>query len=120
MASNRQTAAQKAAKDLEAAMIAESNMANEAAKQPPMGILQKAHSLIYADRQADYGPALKNFEDIADQWSVTLGIPVTADQVAICMIQVKLARLMKSPDHIDSWVDVAGYAGCKQKMIDGD
>jgi hypothetical protein len=26
------------------------------------------------------------------------------------MIAVKLARLKTSPDHIDSWVDLAGYA----------
>lgn len=116
MASNRQTTAKKAAEDLEKVIAAGSNTRNDA----PMGILQKAHILIYGDRQAEYGGALKNFQDIADQWSVTFGIPVTPDQVAICMIQVKLARLMKSPDHIDSWVDVAGYAGCKQKMIDGD
>lgn len=116
MASNRQTAAKQAAADLEKAVCAEST----ATAAAPMGILQKAHSLIYGDRQSDYGSALKNFQDIADQWSVTFGIPVTPDQVAICMIQVKLARLMKSPDHLDSWVDVAGYAGCKQKMIDGD
>lgn len=26
------------------------------------------------------------------------------------MICVKIARLIQSPDHLDSWVDIAGYA----------
>ena len=85
-----------------------------------VGMLQQAHNLIYGDRQQEYGPAKENLQNIADLWSVVLGIPVTADQVALCMIQVKVARLTRSPDHTDSWVDIAGYVGVKQKMIDGD
>ena len=83
-------------------------------------MLQKAHDLIYGNRQQEYGPAKENFQNIADLWSTILGIPVTPDQVALCMIQVKVARLIRTPDHEDSWVDIAGYVGCKQKMIDGD
>ena len=30
--------------------------------------------------------------------------------MAIVMIQVKIARLQESPDHVDSWTDIAGYA----------
>ena len=98
---------------------------NRATKQSKVdatekGILQKANELIYGDRQSDYGPALENFQNIADLWSTVLGIPVTPDQVALCMIQLKVARLIRSPDHLDSWVDIAGYVGCKQKMIDGE
>lgn len=108
MASNRQTR-----------KIQETHQAM--AEEPQkIGILQKAHELIYSDRQQDYGPAKENFQNIADLWSVILGTSVTADQVAMCMIQVKVARLIRSPDHEDSWVDIAGYVGCKQKMIDGD
>ena len=37
---------------------------------------------------------------------------ITAEDVALLMMQVKIARLAKSPDHKDSILDVAGYAGC--------
>ena len=32
--------------------------------------------------------------------------------IAIMIIQVKTSRLMWTPAKRDSWVDIAGYAGC--------
>lgn len=29
---------------------------------------------------------------------------------ALEMIAVKIARLIQTPDHLDSWIDIAGYA----------
>ena len=72
-------------------------------------LLHKAEELINGDRAKEYGDAKKNFEDIARLWSVVPGIEVTAQQMALCMIMVKAARLMKT-DHEDSWIDIAGYA----------
>jgi len=72
-------------------------------------LLHKAEELINGDRAKEYGDAKKNFEDIAKLWSVVLGIEVTPQQMALCMIMVKAARLMKT-DHEDSWIDIAGYA----------
>ena len=31
---------------------------------------------------------------------------------ALEMIAVKMARLTETPDHLDSWIDIAGYARC--------
>ena len=73
------------------------------------------------DRQHVYGSPLSNFERIARRWRVHLAnrfnvaeseIPLTAQDVSVMMVDVKLARLEQTPDHHDSWVDVAGYAGC--------
>ena len=72
-------------------------------------LLQKAEELINGDRAKEYGDAKKNFEDIATLWSVILEKEITPQQMALCMIMVKAARLMKT-DHEDSWVDIAGYA----------
>jgi len=72
-------------------------------------LLQKAEELINGDRAKEYGDAKKNFEDIATLWSVVLEKEITPQQMALCMIMVKAARLMKT-DHEDSWVDIAGYA----------
>jgi uncharacterized protein DUF6378 len=41
-----------------------------------------------------------------------LGITVTPAQVALCLIDLKMARLSRDPAHLDSIVDVAGYAAC--------
>lgn len=81
-------------------------------------MLQKAELTIQGDRQRDYGDKLQNFSQIAMLWQGTLATKlqpdaaITPEDVALCMIQVKIARLAKSPDHEDSLLDVAGYAGC--------
>jgi hypothetical protein len=89
---------------------------------PPATLLQQADRLIVANRQKDYGDKLQNFSQIAMIWQGILatklapGSLLTAEDVTTCMIGVKLARLAKSPDHFDSILDVAGYAGCYHKL----
>lgn len=85
-------------------------------RKKPM--LQRANELIGGDRQRDYGNKLQNFSQIAMLWQGTLAPKlqaaekITPEEVALCMMQVKIARLSKSPDHADSILDIAGYAGC--------
>lgn len=85
-------------------------------------LLQRANELIGGDRQKDYGNKLQNFAQIAMFWNATLATkltsPVTPEDVALCMMGVKMARLAKSPEHEDSILDVAGYAGCYQALRD--
>ena len=83
-------------------------------------ILDEARNIIYGERQKVYGPSRPNHERIAAHWSVILGIPVSAEQVVLCMIGLKLARLGNTPDHRDSWVDIAGYVGVYDKMQRGE
>lgn len=64
------------------------------------------------DRGLEYGTVAENFNRAALIWSSVLGRPVTPQQVALCMIGLKLARLSYDPDAEDGWVDVAGYAAC--------
>ena len=72
-------------------------------------ILRQAETLINGDRAQNYGDAKENFQDIADLWSVFLKTEINTEQVAVCMILMKCARLMKS-NHMDGWVDICGYA----------
>lgn len=84
----------------------------------PTSMLAHADSLINGQRQQDYGDKLQNFSQIAMLFQGVLATKlrptekITPEDVALLMIQVKIARLAKSPDHYDSIVDVAGYAGC--------
>jgi hypothetical protein len=78
-------------------------------------LLQHAVGVIEHREQA-YGPADANFAHIATRWSLVLGIPVTPAQVALCLIDLKLARLSRDPSHLDSIVDVAGYAACLREV----
>jgi hypothetical protein len=48
-----------------------------------------------------------------------LGVAVTPAQVALCLIDLKLARLTRDPSHLDSVVDVAGYAAILSEVTHG-
>lgn len=88
----------------------------------PSSLLSQADNLINGQRQQDYGDKLQNFSQIAMLWQGTLAMKlapdarITPEDVALCMMQVKIARLAKSPDHRDSIMDIAGYAGCYDKL----
>ena len=73
-------------------------------------ILDEAKRLTHGDRNKNYGKPLKNHARIAGLWSIFLEQEITPAQVAICMGLVKVARLIESPDHLDSFVDLAAYA----------
>lgn len=80
-----------------------------------MSLLEKANIAVEGDRQDDYGDPGENWDRTAKIWSVVLGVEITASQAMACMIGVKLARLANSPDHYDTWLDIAGYAAAWDK-----
>ena len=75
---------------------------------------------IATDRQKDYGAPLKNFTNIAKLWSVVLDKEITPLQVAQCMRMVKEARLINSPEHLDSLVDLVGYTKTAVMCMKGE
>ena len=73
-------------------------------------VLMVAGNLISGQRAEDYGNLEDNFGRIAAMWTVILDKDVSTEQVALCMASVKICRLITTPTHEDSWVDLAGYA----------
>lgn len=71
---------------------------------------------VLEERRDDYGDPAEQFRAIADRWSITLSMPITPAQVALCMIDLKLARLAYDPGHVDSVVDVIGYAALLKEV----
>ncbi len=65
---------------------------------------------VLEQRGEAYGPPHAIMAAIAARWSLTLGQPVTPAQVALCMIDLKLARLCHDPSYRDGVIDVIGYA----------
>ena len=65
---------------------------------------------VVRDRRRVYGEPAELFERVALRWSQVLGTKVTSAQVALCLCDLKLARLTVDPRHLDSLVDLAGYA----------
>lgn len=72
-------------------------------------ILEEAVEITGGERCRDYGHPYDNCKLIAELWQPILGCRVTPQQVAMCMIQVKIAREQNTPKR-DNAVDIAGYA----------
>ena len=72
-------------------------------------VLIEAANLINGERSKDYGPIMLNHRRIAAGWEVILGVGVTPHQVAMCMAWLKIARLIHSDNHLDSYVDAVAY-----------
>lgn len=85
-------------------------------------LLQQAHEIIYGDREQTYGDPTKNLRNIAAYWSIHLSattgenIVLTPEDVCEMMILLKVARLANTPNHRDSLLDIAGYAGLQDRV----
>ena len=81
------------------------------------GLLKAANDAV-SDRPTSYGSPEENFTTIAGLWNTYLIrregdlLSVEAHDVAIMLALLKVARLAANPSHMDSWVDLAGYAAC--------
>jgi hypothetical protein len=78
-------------------------------------ILDEAKRLTGNDRNSDYGHPSDDFQRTARMWTGVLasklraGEQITANEVPLCMIAVKLARQAHRHKR-DNLVDIAGYA----------
>lgn len=79
------------------------------AKNTRVKVLENAKQLVNKDRAEVYGDSKINHDRIAKLWSVILGKEITSQQVIMCMTALKLARLIETPDHTDTWTDICGY-----------
>jgi len=75
-------------------------------------ILDEAKRCVCGGRELDYGSPENNFGLIAAMWSLYLDKLVSADDVAILLALVKIARIKAGGGSGDSYVDLAGYAAC--------
>ena len=79
-------------------------------------ILHRAMNAVWV-RGRSYGSPAENFERIAIMWSAILQQNITVKDVGCMMIALKMARLQETPDHEDSWIDIAGYAAVTAEAI---
>ena len=82
----------------------------------PAEMFLKHVAQIVAERGTQYGDATGNMAAIARRWSGTLGREITAAQVVLCLLDLKLARLAHDPTHEDSAVDICGYAALLREV----
>lgn len=86
-----------------------------------MSCLDKAGELVDGDRQATYGHPDDDFGGVT-RAAAYLGVDPTDIAAhpelhhALYMILVKIHRLVQTPDHHDSVVDICGYARTYEKI----
>lgn len=81
----------------------------------------EALRIVNGSRRSAYGTPERNFERIAAMWQTYLWlkmdggrnpVDIEARDVAAMMRLMKEARLIETPDHRDSYLDIVGYALC--------
>jgi hypothetical protein len=97
-------------------------------------LLEAALDAVNARPKA-YGPPERNFDRIAALWTTYVdgknpreegglatlipSVIFDAVDVACMMVLMKVARLEETPVHLDSWIDIAGYAACGAECATG-
>lgn len=77
-------------------------------------VLDAAMHAVMHDRNAEYAPPEDNFRRIAAFWNTYLEgrSEITPTDVGVMCGLIKVARIMSSPEQLDHYVDLAGYAAC--------
>lgn len=79
-------------------------------------VLQTASDYVTKDREGQYGKPEDNFRYIAEFWNIYLGDRVDtkldAEDVAMMMCLLKIARIATGEPKADNYIDLAGYSAC--------
>ena len=80
-------------------------------------LLNKAKEMVCGHREKEYGTPEDNFNRIAAFWTDYKGVDFTANDVAMMMSLLKIARIQSGNATEDSFVDLAGYAACGAEIM---
>jgi hypothetical protein len=80
-------------------------------------LLRETERLIYGDRNEEHGDPGPMMTRVAALWSAYKGVSFSPHDVAAMMILLKISRIHNSPNLVDSWIDIAGYAACGAEVL---
>lgn len=78
-------------------------------------MLESANKIIHGARAESYGSAEDSFDRIAKLWSAYLEAEISAHDVAMLMVLLKVSRA-KVDEGIDTAIDIAGYSALSMRM----
>lgn len=84
----------------------------------PLEAFDDAYSVVTEDRRHVYGAPVDTYRRISALRGIVDECPDVQVREILGMIVTKVARLIQTPTHLDSWVDVAGYARCGAMLLD--
>jgi Domain of unknown function (DUF6378) len=84
----------------------------------------KATIRAVGDRDRRYGEPEDNFRRIAILWNGWMNIrkvgELTGVDVAVMLMLMKVGRAAGNGEHVDNFVDAAGYAACAGELATND
>lgn len=67
-------------------------------------------SSVITNSRSAYGPPKEDFRRAVAMKAVVSECRDPLVRHVLEMLCVKISRLIQTPDHLDSWIDIAGYA----------
>ena len=91
----------------------------EEVQQPPLSVSEEAARTV-GERRLSYGSPRQDFERAADLFYYASGEKhlLSAPEIAVLQMCVKLSRRVTSPEKRDHMVDIAGYADCYWQVME--
>jgi hypothetical protein len=94
--------------------------ANRPEREPVANILADAMACTQGDRQVAYGSPAENWGRTAKIAQAITGLDCLTPEICVKVaIAMKQARLIQTPGHRDSMVDLAGYAWVLSEVVNG-
>lgn len=81
-------------------------------------ITDEAVEKVFGERQEDYGHPADDFKRSAAAINALYGTNFQPHDIPVLMSLMKLSRLVQSPRHRDSWVDMVGYALTAERVAE--
>lgn len=78
----------------------------------------EAMGSVTQQRGAVYGHPADDFRRASGIEAIVAECPDPRIRHVLFMIGTKMARLIETPDHVDSWIDIAGYARTACMVLD--
>ncbi len=87
-------------------------------KKSPLETFDEAVSKVTTERGNVYGHPADDFARVDAIKAAVASCPDPLLRHCLEMLAVKMSRLAKTPEHLDSWIDIFGYARCAVMIID--
>ena len=93
-------------------------MANAREKMDLLDQFDAAYRSVTLDRREIYGRPRDTYRRIAAMRAIVDECPDVEIREILGMIVTKVVRLIQTPSHLDSWIDIAGYSRCGVMLLD--